>query len=405
MSNPEHILLIAFAYEPNQGSEPGVGWNLAHEMAKRHKVTVVTCEGTDLPDTSPVDVVRIAPPFWPRSTSPQGNRTLWQFYYYSWARTMAAKLPRIIDRVGADLVQHVTYCRYWMPSAASTAGRPFVWGPVGGGEGMPSRFVDSLHPGPRRSQKFRSFVRSVWERDPALARTANSATVALASTSESASRMRSLTETPVDVCPSVGISEEELDRLGQISDSKSDGLELISIGRLLDWKGFDLAVEALQGQPITTRYTIIGDGPERTALRAQASRLGLGDRISFIPWIDRSEVLERLEKAHVLVHPSFHDSGGMACLEAMAAGRPVITLEGNGPALLVGGGGLPVAAPTRSAAVRGIRKAITRLAEDRGLRNSLGERARERVRKEFSWSRQAEIMSGHHRRAVEQHAR
>jgi glycosyltransferase involved in cell wall biosynthesis len=404
MSSPEHVLLIAFAYEPNQGSEPGIGWNTAHALARTHRVTVITCPGPELPRSSPVDVIRIAPPGWPASTSPKGNRTLWQFYYYSWTRTMASRLPGIIESVGADLVQHVTYNRYWMPSAGSTAGRPFVWGPVGGGEGMPDRFTESLPASSRRSQRFRSFIRSVWERDPALRKTADGATVALGTTAESAQRMQALTAARVHVCPAVGLSVAEMDRLAELPEPAGDGLELVSIGRMLDWKGFDLAVEALKGQHPTTRYTLIGDGPERARLEAQAERLGLGDQITFIRWIERAEVLERLGQADVLVHPSFHDSGGMVCLEAMAAGRPVVTLEGNGPGLLVGSGGLPVAAPTREAAVRGIRSAITRLAEDRGLRRNLGDRARERVRKEFSWTHRAEILEGYYSEAMDQDA-
>ena len=86
----------------------------------------------------------------------------------------------------------------------------------------------------------------------------------------------------------------------------------------------------------------------------------------------------------------------MVCLEAMAAGKPVITLEGNGPSVLTGDAGLPVAAPTRQAAVRGLRGAVTRLADDRPLRRHLGETGRRRVKDRFLWNRRVDAITAHY---------
>ncbi len=77
----------------------------------------------------------------------------------------------------------------------------------------------------------------------------------------------------------------------------------------------------------------------------------------------------------------------------MAAGKPVITLAGNGPAVLTGEAGLPVAAPTRQAAIRGVTRAISSLADDRPLRQHLSDSGRARVRDQFLWKRRAEAIS------------
>src|SRR4029078_12932115 len=80
---------------------------------------------------------------------------------------------------------------------------------------------------------------------------------------------------------------------------------------------------------------IVGDGPERANLADLVGRLGLKDRGVF--WGSRPppEPLETFAACHVLVHPTFHDSGGWVCLEAMAAGKPVICLDLGGSAELV----------------------------------------------------------------------
>ncbi|MFT5141933.1 MAG: glycosyltransferase involved in cell wall biosynthesis [Rhodothermales bacterium] len=400
MREPEHILLIAFAYAPGRGSEPGIGWNMAHALARRYRVTVVTRPGQNLPTEPGLEVVEISPILWPTGFAPSPGSSMWQLYYYAWTRALSAQLPAVVDRLDPDLVQHVTYMRYWMPSAADTAGRPFVWGPVGGGEGMPDRFISTLPPHVRRAELLRDTVRATWERDPALVRTAHNATVALATTPESAARMEVLMGADVPVCPGVGLTPEEFDLLATTPAPGEETFEILSIGRLLDWKGYDLAVEAMAELPQSVRYTIVGDGPERGRLEALAAQLGVSDRVAFTGWMDRSEVLKRVAGAHTLMHPSYHDSGGMVCLEAMAASRPVITLEGNGPAVLTGPAGLPVAAPTREGAVRGIRRAVERLADDRVLRQHLGQTGQRRVRDHFLWDRRVDALAPHFDRAL-----
>lgn len=400
MSHPEHILLVAFAYAPGKGSEPGIGWNVAQALARTHRVTVVTRPGPELPADSPVAIVRLAPEPFSSPPGPDMPRPLLQLYYYAWTRALARELPSIADRVGADLIQHVTYMRYWMPSAGSTGGRPFVWGPVGGGEGMSAQFNRSVLPASRRSQHLRSVIRATWERDPALRRTAAVASVALATTQESATRMARLTPAPLFVCPGVAISQAELEQLSAIPEAVGSGINLLGIGRLLDWKGYDLILDAMTELPESVTLKLIGDGPEKRALERRAAALNLEHRVQFTGWLDRSQVLESMGQSHVLVHPSYHDSGGMVCLEAMAAGLPVITLEGNGPALLAGSAGLPVASPSRGCAVRGLRRAITSLAEDRPLRRHLGEEGRLRVASQFTWERRAEAFEPFYRQAM-----
>jgi glycosyltransferase involved in cell wall biosynthesis len=97
-------------------------------------------------------------------------------------------------------------------------------------------------------------------------------------------------------------------------------------------------------------------------------------------------VLELLGSCDVLIHPSLHDSGGWVCLEAMAAGRPVVCLDLGGPAFLIGeDAGFKVAADDAKGALAGLVTAMLRLAREPHLRASMGAAGRKRVQSEFCW--------------------
>jgi glycosyltransferase involved in cell wall biosynthesis len=109
----------------------------------------------------------------------------------------------------------------------------------------------------------------------------------------------------------------------------SEAADVVSVGRLLRHKRFDMLLEAIAlldkaGKPITCH--IIGDGPERKALSAQAIRLGIADLVDFRHEVRSSEELLALLKAsRVFVFPSEREGFGIAALEAIACGLPVIT--------------------------------------------------------------------------------
>jgi len=144
----------------------------------------------------------------------------------------------------------------------------------------------------------------------------------------------------------------------------------------------------------TSEYWIIGDRPERAELQRLAHDLGVADKVHFLGAMPRVQVLERLSECDVLVHPSLHDSGGWVCLEAMAAGRPVICLDLGGPALQVTEEtGFKTPAITPEQVVNDLAEAMLRLARDPELRKRMGEAARKRVNEYFDWDKKGEWLT------------
>lgn len=105
-------------------------------------------------------------------------------------------------------------------------------------------------------------------------------------------------------------------------------VDLVSVGRLLSHKRFDLLLECVallrdRGQEVTCR--IIGDGPERPSLERRARQLRIESLVEFRAGVGEDELLPLVKAGRVFVFPSEREGFGIAALEAIACGLPVIT--------------------------------------------------------------------------------
>jgi glycosyltransferase involved in cell wall biosynthesis len=397
------ILISAYACEPEKGSEPGIGWNWVRQIVRFHEVWVITRANNRAPIEKSLAKEPLPNVHWVYFDLPRwacfwkkGERGV-HLYYYLWqiaAYFVARKVHRCI---GFNLVHHVTFGNYWLPSCLGLLPIPFIWGPVGGGESAPHAFWRSFSLRGKAYELLRDLVRSVAQFSPIVRLTTWRAAVGLAATPQTEKRLRSLGCRNVAVLSSVGLSKDEIGRLCSFTIRQSNPLRLVSIGNLLHWKGFELSLRGFahfQSRFPAAEYWIIGDGPERKRLRKLAQRLGVGGSVTFWGAIPRRQVLEKLAECDVLLHPSLHDSGGWVCLEAMAAGRPVVCLDLGGPALQVREDtGIKVPATSPEQVVSDLAAAMMQLAEDPDLRIRLGVAARQRVREHFDWDQKGVFMA------------
>jgi glycosyltransferase involved in cell wall biosynthesis len=178
---------------------------------------------------------------------------------------------------------------------------------------------------------------------------------------------------------------------GAASRLQGDGpIRFLFAGRLVDWKAVDLLLEAFRRVAGRNRAAldVVGEGPARAALEAQARRLGLGDAVIFHGWLPQEELARRLRDADVFVLPSLFECGGAVVLEAMAAGLPVVATRWGGPTdYLDESCGVLVEPASREALVAGLAGAMAELAGSREQRRRLGRAGRERATREFDWER------------------
>jgi glycosyltransferase involved in cell wall biosynthesis len=398
------VLLSAYCCEPGRGSESGIGWNIAQQVAQFHDAWVLTqpegqlrIEAALASEALPgIRVVYLELPAWAFFWKKVGRGS--QLHYYMWQLAAYFAGRRLHRKVSFDLIHHVTLGRYWMPSFLALLPVPFMWGPVGGGESAPFPFWWSFSLRGKVLELARDLARKIGESDPFVRSTARKAAFGLATTDETAQRMRMLGCKGVSVLSNAGLAQEEIKHLSSIPLCHEGPFRLISVGRLLHWKGFHLSVRAFarfHRQFPESEYWLIGDGPEGRRLRKLVQSLGIAESVTFWGDIPRSQVLEKLADCDALIHPSLHDSGGWVCLEAMAAGRPVICLDLGGPGLQVTEKtGIKVRATNADHAVTDLAKAILQLAEDSELKFRMGEASRQRVKDHFDWVSKVDFMTG-----------
>ena len=144
-------------------------------------------------------------------------------------------------------------------------------------------------------------------------------------------------------------------------------VELGYVGRVVEEKGLDDVLEAMALASAAIRLTIVGEGPHLSALQARVARLGLGERVRFLPWADPAQVGAFLRGLHALVlptrlTPAVKEQFGRVIIEAQACGTPVIGADTGAIPSVVGAGGWIV--PERDPAA--LASLLTRLSNEPG---------------------------------------
>ncbi|MEZ4698726.1 MAG: glycosyltransferase family 4 protein [Rhodothermales bacterium] len=353
------VLLSAYACEPNRGSEEGFGWNWATHLAKQgHEVWVMTrplareaieraMEEAPIPNLHFVFVD--IPARYKRFI-----KGLFGVYahYFLWQRAAFRQGREIVAEQPIDLAHHVTWGSLIGGSWLWRLGKPFVFGPVGGGQVAPAAF-SRYFPTRWRQEAIRTHITERWlPHLRATRRMLRNTTLLLATNSETLRIARRMgarrTELFLDTgLPASYYAAEPKRRF------RDDTAHILWVGRLLERKALRLSLEAVAKLKIPFRMTILGDGPEEVHVHQWIAELGLTDRVTWpgrVPW---NEVQRAYEEHELFLFTSLRDSFGSQLLEAMSNGLAVVTLDHQGAHDFVpdnAGLRVPVTSPEATAA-------------------------------------------------------
>ncbi|WP_055045631.1 glycosyltransferase family 4 protein [Devosia sp. A16] len=148
-------------------------------------------------------------------------------------------------------------------------------------------------------------------------------------------------------------------------------VHILFLGRIGDLKGVPQLGEALNRMRHLEgwRATIAGDGHVEAA-RAKAAEYGLAERVDLPGWVDGQRVAELIASADILVLPSFTENLPLSIIEAMASGLAVVATPVGAVPDIVRDGETGLLVPAGD--VEALTAALTRLAEDKPLRERLG---------------------------------
>jgi glycosyltransferase involved in cell wall biosynthesis len=375
------IMLIGHACGPKSGSEPAITWNWATHLSRSDDVTVVThpTERAEIEAhlrASPNPRLRFHWVKLPPAVDPwrPGRSRFIRLHYLLWQRLVM----RVVRReAAAERYDYVHYISWNTVSAAPDLrhiNAPTVWGPLGGGQTPPLRFLrylgrtaipELLRAGRVKVLRFR----------PRFRRAARAAKPVLAINDETAALLHAVGAPASRRFLEVGIDDGSI--VSSVRGRSNSGALVIAwVGRLEPHKGLPLALEALKKTGGDVRLEIAGDGYMRSAYQRLAEKLGVTDRIRFLGQLPRDQVRDLYLRADAFLFTSLRDSSGGVVFEAMASALPVVVPDHQGCAVHVPsdtGIKYPITRPPET--VREIARAIERLRVDEDLRLRLASAA------------------------------
>jgi glycosyltransferase involved in cell wall biosynthesis len=295
---------------------------------------------------------------------------------------LARKIVRkLIAREGVDLVHQPIPVSPRFPSLMAGLGVPVVIGPMNGGMEYPEAFREAES---TLSRVAIGFGRSLSDFFNSLLPGKKHANVLLVANERTRLALPHGVQGSVIELVENGV---QMKTWSGSSAAKSAKARFVFLGRLVDWKNVDVAIEALARVP-DAELVIIGDGPMREPWREASWRLNVADRVTFTGFLPQYECALYLHGSLALVLPSIYECGGAVVLEAMASGVPVIATKWGGPAdYLDHSCGFLIEPSSRAALVEGFAAAMNRLAGDPELRDRMGASGRRRVEQQFDWDK------------------
>jgi glycosyltransferase involved in cell wall biosynthesis len=392
------VLQLSYACSPVRGSEAGVGWHRAVQSAK-HFDTWVICEEHEFADEirghlkTHGDIPGLHFVFVPISQREwswgQIHDSIWYAVLRRWHRVAFQTAQRLHAQIGFDLAHQVTFCGYREPGYLWKLGVPFVWGPIGGTQNYPWRFLASAGVRGAIHESCRSLLNNMQLRFSPRVRAAgrNAAIVLAANTTIQRDIARNHGVVP-DVLLETGLATVQ--GVPRRRSAEAGPLRILWSGQLTHGKALHLLIAALARLPSDIRYElrILGSGRLKSRWERLANRLGVSPHIAWLGWLPYEEALRQYAWADVLAFTSLRDTSGNVVLEALAAGVPVVCFDHQGVHDIVTdqcGIRIPVTTPREGVARWS--DTITQLARDAAFWERLSGGAIQRAH-DYLWSRQ-----------------
>lgn len=367
-------------------------WLVTHDSTRAE-----LCDRLPATDFSRVTFVPSLPGFAPFFTwgkrLPPGLRII-AWYITSLERQFAMRpvARRLVRDLSIDVVHQPLSLSPVIPSPLTRLGVPVVMGPLLGGMQPPPAFRDRDSPLAALIKKSRPAVALAMN----LIIRGRVQADALLVTNECARNLlprQARRGSVTAACIGIELGTWQApDASQQPAGNQGPGrpARFLFVGRLVPAKGVDLLLEsfARAAAQVPARLDIAGDGPERARLAAQARRLGCADLVTFHGWLKPAECARQMRACDVFVSASLEESGGIAVLEAMASGRPVIATAWGGHLDTVDHtAGVLVDVSSQAALVEGLASAMVRLAADPALRARLGAGGRRLAEEHYDWDK------------------
>jgi glycosyltransferase involved in cell wall biosynthesis len=263
---------------------------------------------------------------------------------------------------------------------------PFVIGPLNGGLPWPPGFSQL-----EKQKEWVSNLRNLYQYLPFARSTYRHAAAIIAASSQTCAEFARYQD-KVFFVPENGINPSLCSDDARNADPDAR-LELVFVGGLVPRKACDLALRA--AAPLLrsdlARFTVVGDGLERSRLELLVRALSIEKNVVFCGWLSHAETLKRLRCSDVLVFPSVRDFGGGVVFEALACGAVPVVADFGGPGDIVHPEvGYKAPVTNESDLVAQLEKALAELAHNRDHLGRLRRQGMSYARERLTWDGKAQ---------------
>lgn len=169
------------------------------------------------------------------------------------------------------------------------------------------------------------------------------------------------------------VTREEL----EISD---EDIVLVSVGRLIKRKGYEEALKALSElNNKNVKYLIMGEGPEEENLKGLTKRLGLENSVKFLGYVPEEKKFQYLSVSDIYILSSLHEGFGICLLEAMYCGLPIVSTDNGGQTDFLHNGRNSLMVPIGDS--RALASEVRKLILNPDLMAQIGKKNREDIKK------------------------
>ena len=390
------IIVTAYAVNPYKGSEDGTAWNWVFQLSKYHRIHLITREN-NLPHIERYKEEHPFPhqdnlicygfdlPYYLRWWKRGGFGAL--PYFYLWSKSLPGFIRK--QKIEGDIVHALNFHNNWLPSFLWKLDKPFVWGPIGHHDPIPSSFLKAVYGtkswlGDQAKWKMKQFF---WRLSPALKKCAAKADLMLGVNSSSLSYLKGDKRTKF-VMPAIGCKW-----IPRQETLKGEVFEVLSIGRFVPLKGFDLTIKSFgafyhslpKEDRNRVRLTLIGKGPKKERILNWIEEEKLGESVRLLDWMPQADLFDLYKKASAFLFPS-HEGAGMVVPEALAYGLPIICLDNHGPGESSGPAGISIPAKEYQQTIQQLSQALQKIYTDPNYQQRLSDSAREHYEYYFEWS-------------------
>lgn len=406
-----NILVNAYACSPNWGSEPGMAWNWVSNLAKYCNLYIIT-EGEWQKEIE--DAVKTHPygehlHFYFNPVSPEirnmcWNQGDWRFYKYyrEWQWKTLEIAQQILKEVHIDVLHQLNMIGFREPGLLwKIEEKPFVWGPVGGMEMMPTGFLEGKPFKLKFTLYLKNFLNNLQRRYQSNVKKALKRAGGLcAATKGVYDFIRTYYHKDVVLLNETGCYEREL----PVKPEGKETFDVIWAGKFDYRKQLALALEVV-GQLKDCKQLklhVVGPGTDEevTVYHALADRLNLGDMVVWHGKIPNAEVQQIMRESDLYLFTSIMEGTPHVVLEAIQNALPVVCFDACGQSGVVNDAvGIKVPQSDKANAIKDFATAVRKLYEDRTLLKQMSVNCNQR-QKELSWDSKAQIMVGLYEKAI-----